>query len=116
MRYKIGAFIAATLLTVLAVTGCSHHHTATSAKAHAAASAVAKNPATVKAENIVKACVTAKHGIQVRALVRCIAPTGHKAALESCLTKALVRDGFLTKADRRRFEQTDAPDCVVNNR
>lgn len=104
-------------VTAFALTGCAVHATQSAhPKATAAVSAIAKNPATVRAEAIVKSCITAENGIQLRQLARCIAPAGHKKALESCLTQALIRDGFITKADRSKFEQTDAPECVVNNR
>jgi hypothetical protein len=112
MTKPLGMTLAAAGVICLAVAGCNSHPKA-QAKASAAASALQANPAMQAAQAKAQACL-AQQGPHLHALITCIAPAGSKAAVENCLSLTFAHDGLLvTKADRVKWEQTDAPNCIV---
>lgn len=47
-----------------------------------------------------------------KAFYACVAPPGQTAAVQSCATKALAKDGVLTHRARQRFEG-DLATCII---
>lgn len=73
------------------------------------------NPQLSEAQAVVQRCVASttlltKAGRQ--SFYKCVAPPGQQAVVQDCLGKALARDGVLTKAARKKF-QNDAAGCVL---
>lgn len=113
MRKTFG-FTVAAAAAILAVTGC--HSTG---KVKADEASLSANPEMAKAQQQIQACVS-RDGFLTKNdrsnLVSCIAPGGSKVKVETCIQAAVSKDGLLlTRADRQKFEDTDAPTCVVNN-
>lgn len=97
------ALTVATLL--LAATACNK----------AAAHNAAVNTDEAKAQAIVQKCAASANFLTKpgrKAFYACVAPPGEAAAVQACATKALAKDGVLTKAARQRFEG-DVSLCII---
>lgn len=113
MNKTVSFTVAVAAGLILALAGC---HSGKVASGLASATA---NPAASQAAAKVQGCIS-KDGFITAAdrqnLITCVAPAGSKAAVETCLQNAVTADNLLvTKADRQKFENTDAPNCVVLN-
>jgi hypothetical protein len=106
---KICALVA--LLLTLVIAGCGGSNTIRAAK----------NPQTkqdiAKAQSIVQGCVSKGNFVTAggrKAVINCIAPSGHKAAFEACASKAVAHP-FFTSKERERIMQGLAV-CAEENR
>ncbi len=96
-------------MCVFALVGCS--------KTHHPANAQTKKDLT-QAQTIVKGCINKGNLITKKgrtAILTCLAPPGHSAALERCIQGKVAHDKFFTKRQRAAFEQ-DVAVCVEMNR
>lgn len=102
---------AAALLLVLGATAC---HGSTKLAANPGASS-ALNADEARAQAIVQKCAAHANFLTKpgrKAFYGCVAPKGESAAVQTCTTTALARDGVLTKAARQKFE-ADVASCIV---
>lgn len=98
----------------LCLAGCGGH------KARADESAAENSPQFRQAQAIVTKCLSEHEGFTKSdrlAAEKCIAGNGSSAKLEACAESAAVKDHLLlTSAERKSWETTGLPDCVVSVR
>lgn len=109
---RLGAVVAPIVVALaFAFAGCGSHG------ANVASNPQAKQAAT-SAEALLQGCLHKGNLITSKgrnAVVRCIAPPGQQAALESCISNAASKDHFFTKKQRIRLGE-DTLACIEAHR